>query len=159
STFTHHKTIAISIERSRSFRRLVVALRKGAHRAKTTDTQFANSGFRPTCEHDVDVTALDETERLAQGMSARRTGGRNTMVRALEAVLHRNVARREIADDAWNEKGADPARPFFQSFLVLGLNNEQSAQPNADTRAHAFADFFFQNDARGLHGFRGRDHR
>ena len=78
-----HKSVALAIPRARRALRLVVARRERAHGGKSADAHGRDAGFGAAADHGIGVAALDEAERIADGMRAGGAGRRGRGIRTL----------------------------------------------------------------------------
>ena len=92
-------------------------------------------------DHHVGVAALDDLERIADGVGAGGAGGGGGRVRPLGAGADRDVTGGQIDDGRRNEEGRDPARPALQQIAVFALDDLESADAAADVDAHPFGVF------------------
>ncbi len=91
--FADHESVAIAIERAGSVRGIVIALRKRAHGGESADAHGRDAGFGAAADHDVGIAALNNPERIADGVGAGGAGRGRGGVRALCARPHGDVAR------------------------------------------------------------------
>src|SRR5436305_1472774 len=82
-----------------------------------------NARFGPAADHHIRGFALDQFERIADGVRARRAGRGRRRIRALRARADRHVPRSQVHDSGRNEEGRDAARPFFEQRFMLPLDD------------------------------------
>src|SRR5438445_7213160 len=105
------------------------------HRGETADTHGRDGGFGAAANHHLGITALDNFERVADGVGrgrARRRGGR---IRPARPIADRDVARGQVDDCGGNEERRDLAGAALQQLGVLALDNVESS----DARGHVYA--------------------
>src|SRR5262249_851951 len=126
---SHHKSVAIAIPGTGSALGLIVAGRERPGGRKSADSHGSDAGFGSAANHDIGFTALNQPERIADGMSAGGAGGRSGGIRTFGAAADGHLAGSQIYDGGGNKKGRNPARPVFQQHLVLTLDDFESADP------------------------------
>ncbi len=82
-------------------------------------------------------SALNDLERIADGMRAGGAGRRGSRIRTLGAGADGNVAGSQIDDGGRNKKRGDAAGAFFQQYPMLALDHLESADAAADVDAHS----------------------
>jgi hypothetical protein len=91
----HHEAVAILVVRARGLLRRVVEA--GRHRAACDKARIADTAHRSlgaARHHHIGIAPLDQAHGVADRMGARRARGHHRMVRTLEAVFDRELARR-----------------------------------------------------------------
>ena len=66
----HHESIALDIPGTRGFLGFIIALRKRAHGGESADAHGSDASLRAAADHHVGIVALDDLERIANGMGA-----------------------------------------------------------------------------------------
>src|SRR5690606_37194520 len=81
--------------------------------------------------HHIGIAEGDQSCSIADRVRTRRAGGDDSVVRALQSVADRNIARREVDQASWNEEWTDATR----SLLLEQERGFRDAVETADTRA------------------------
>src|ERR1700752_735790 len=63
--FADHKSIPISFEWARSMYWVVIVGRQCSHRGETSDTHWSNGSFGTPTDHQIGVSALNDSETIA----------------------------------------------------------------------------------------------
>src|SRR5581483_529837 len=147
-----------AIPRARGVLRVVVTLRESAHGREAADTHGRDGRFRSAADHRLGGAALDELERVADGVRAGGTGRGGGRIWPARAETNGHLPGREVDNDRRDEKRRDAVRAFFQQDLVLALDDLEPADAAADVDAHAVTPFGRDGQARVGHGeVRSRD--
>lgn len=100
----HHEPAAPAVEGAAARRGVVVESRGQRPRpAEPGEGQGVDAGLRTPGHHHVGIPEGDEARRIPDRMGAGRARRRHGVVRSLEAVLHGNVARRQVGEDLRHE--------------------------------------------------------
>ena len=83
-------------------------------------------------DHRVRVSALDQPERVADGVRAGRAGGRDRRVRSLRAETNRDEPGGQVDDRRQDEEGRDAFGSALQQDAVLALDHLEPADAAAD---------------------------
>src|SRR5215831_4753706 len=131
----------MQFKRPRSVHRIVVARRQRAQRGETRHAHRRDGRLSAAANHGLRVSALNNPEAVADGVSAGGTGSRRRRVGSFGVVPDGNLARGQIYDRRGNKEGRDTAGAVFQKLLVLALDGPEIADPAADISAHVLSDF------------------
>src|SRR5258706_7158174 len=135
-SFADYKSVALRIPGTRRLLRFIVALGKCPHCGKTTHAHGRDAGFGSATNHHVGVSALNDLERIADGVRAGGASGGSGRVRALCPGAYGNITGSEIDNCCWNKKRGDAAGTFLQQIAVLALDHLESADTASDIDAH-----------------------
>jgi len=155
-----HEAVAVRIERTRSVLGIVVARRKRLHGVETAHGRFVDRSFRTAGDHHVGLAVADGVERGDQAVVRRGAGRNRTIVRAHEAVLHRDEAGRDVGNHAGDEEGAKP-RGLAALVIAHALIEERLESSDARAPDHTRLLLVERLHVEGcvLHGLGGRDER
>ena len=120
-------------------RRVVVVGRKGAAGRKTRQRDPADRAFRPAGNHHLGISKRHQPCGITDGMGPGRARRHHGMVRTLETVLDRNIARREIDQASGNEERADPPRTLVAQQQRRLRDTLQPANAGADQNPDVLA--------------------
>src|SRR5687767_8736725 len=129
------EAVPILVERAAGTLGFVVARRERAQLAEAADAHRGDRRLRAARDHRIGVAALDDFERVADGMRRRRAGGAGCQVRALGAEPDRHLTGREVDDRRRDEERGDLARATLEQRRVLALDGRESADAGADADA------------------------
>ena len=117
----------------------------GGHRPtgdKAGNADLAHRRFRAAGNHHVRVAVLNESHGVPDRMGAGRAGGHNRVIRPLEVVPDRDLARGEVDQRRWNEEWAYPPRSLLFEFNRGIGDGRQAANSRADVHAGTPLTFF-----------------
>jgi len=137
--FADHEAVTITIEGTRGPLGLVVPGAERPHRAESPDTHLAHGGLGAAGDHGVGQSALDEPERVSDGVGTRGARRARRRVRTLRARPNRDPARGQVHDHRGDEEGADPPRPALQVLAVLPLDGAEASDAAPHDDAESFA--------------------
>jgi hypothetical protein len=124
--------LSILVPRTAGARRVVVSLRQGAHRRETGDAERGDARFRTAANHRVGIAALNEPERVANGVCAGGARRRHRRIGSLGAEPHRDEAGREVDDRGEDEERRDAVRTALEQYPMFPLDHLESADAAAD---------------------------
>ena len=97
TTFTHHKTGAVQVERTASlFRAVVEFVCKGVHAGEALDAVIGNAAFGATCKADIQAARADRVEGDTDCVGARSTCRADRVGLTRDAERDRNVCSRFV---------------------------------------------------------------
>ena len=153
--FADHESVAVGIPRTAGFFGSIVARGKRSHSGETADAHGSDGSFRAAGDHDVGITAGDDFEGIADGVSAGGTGGASGLVGAFGVVADADVASRQVDDGRRNKKWRDLARAAIEQVGVFAFDHIESADARSDVNAHARGQVVVHLQAGHAHGFLG----
>ena len=145
--FAHHEAIAVLVKRTGRVLGIIVARAHGLHRAKPGDAHGNDCRFRAAGEHDVRVAHLDGAPGFADGVVGGRAGGAGGEIRPAQIEIHRDQARRHVADKHWDREGRDPAWAALQQRIVLVRRGGQAADAGAENHTNFIPVFRLQRQS------------
>jgi len=139
----HEKAVAILVIGARCFfRRIIEMGGQRLTRRETGDADRTDRRFGAARQHDVSVIKRNQPRRIANRMSARRTGRDDGVVRAFQSKPDRHLPRHQIDEIAGDEEGRNPARALFFQHQDFILNAGKTANAGPGHHAGALALFF-----------------
>ena len=90
--FSDHKAVAFAVPGTAGALRRIIALRERAHGSESADAHRGDAGFGAAANHHIGIAALDEPERIADGVRAGSAGGGGRGVGPLGAGADGDVA-------------------------------------------------------------------
>ena len=131
---THHESIAILVEGTRSSRRVVVSRAQRPHASEPCESAGKNAGLGTARDHCVGIAELDDPPCLTDRVVRGRTGRDDGHVGTAETELHREDTTADVRnhhrDQEWRNLG-----PFLDHQLgMLVLQRAKSADATADNR-------------------------
>src|SRR5262249_31492991 len=129
---TADEAVAALVEGAAGGLGIVVAAREGHHGLEAADADARDGRLRAAGDHDLGAPAADPLDRFADRVRAARAGARRAVARAAQAVVHRDLARGEVRDDARDGVGADLPRALGEERLLGALERLQAAEADAD---------------------------
>lgn len=104
-TLRDDETITVAVEGTTAGVGVVVVGRgEGPCPPETCKCQGMDAGLCSASNHDVGIAKSNESHRVANGMRAGCAGGCNGMVRALQAVLHGDMASGQVDENFGDEQ-------------------------------------------------------
>src|SRR5215203_4224366 len=132
----HDEAVAVAIVGARGAGRIVVEVRRQRPAGgKAGERKPVDRRFRAAGEHDLGVAIGDEPRGVADRVRAGRAGGHDGVVRALEPVLDRDVARGEVDEPTRDEERRDAPRALLVQRDRGVIDAADAADAGADENA------------------------
>jgi len=135
-SFAKHETIALAIPGSRSFRGIVVALRKRTRCAKPTEPKRRNRGLCAASNHDLRVAVSNHPRCKPDAVQTGCAGRHDGQVRAFEAEHDRELSRNHVDDRSRNKKRRDAPHAARCVLSVGVLDQGKAPDPRTHQTAH-----------------------
>ncbi|MNS72848.1 hypothetical protein D3C72_1062680 [compost metagenome] len=136
-TLAQHEAVAVLVPRTRGCGRIVVAGGQRAGCGKAANAQRRNRRLGAAGQHRVGIAGLDQAGGQADAVQAGRAGRHGREVRALQAVIDRQMARDHVDDRARNEERRNPARAAIGQLHLRSFDHRQAADAGANQHADA----------------------
>ena len=136
SALAHDKTVPPLVPGARRrFRVIVEPRRQGPRGCKAGEPKAADRRLRAAGNHHIGIIECNQPGSIADRMGTGRAGRHHGMVRSLEAVAHRNMARGQVDQSRRDEERRELARPAFHEEAFAARNPLQAANARADHHA------------------------
>src|SRR6266851_7250309 len=158
-SFTHHKSISITIPWARCSLGIVVSSRECSHRGKAGNRQRRHGGLTSSADHHLRISALYDAEGFPDTMRSCGTRSGACDIGTSRSILDRDLASCQVCDRSVNEERRYTRGSLRDEFAVLSLDHFEGADAAPNVDANPLSIFRRNMDRRLSRGVAGRRHR